>query len=103
MKELQKRGVFQKLFVFSDLTPVGSVQPPAEGLPNSNTLVNNSFSNSGINEDVFEIKDLLTFNTFLMLSKNNYEYMVYQCSVICILIIDDILISQFSDLRFQKR
>ena len=71
MKELQKRGVFQKLFVFSDLTPLGSVQPPAEGLPNSNTLVNNSFSNSGTNEDVFEIKDLLTFNTFLMLSKNN--------------------------------
>ena len=71
MKELQKRGVLQKLFVFSDLTPVGSVQPPAEGLPNSNTLVNNSFSNSGINEDVFEIKDLLTFNTFFNAFKKN--------------------------------
>ena len=71
MKELQKREVFQKLFVFSDPTPLGSVQPPAEGLPNSNTLVNNSFSNSGINEDVFEIKDLLTFNTFFNAFKKN--------------------------------
>ena len=71
MKELQKRGVFQKLFVFSDLTPLGSVQPPAEGLPNSNTLVNNSFSNSGTNEDVFEVKDLLTFNTFFNAFKKN--------------------------------